>query len=117
MRSTSFRGCVAALVAGIVGAAVSSSPAAAAESPCAAPCPVPTETVDAPRSVEQVFAREIVRVAPGIHAIVKPAVTDPPFEGNVAVFEQQAGLVVVDTGGSTPSGRIVARAIRSESVV
>jgi len=30
--------------------------------------------------------------------------TQPPFEGNVLVFEQRDGLVVVDAGGSIPSG-------------
>lgn len=41
--------------------------------------------------------------------------TQPPFEGNVVVFEQRAGLVVVDAGGSIPSGRNVVAAIRALS--
>ena len=41
--------------------------------------------------------------------------TQPPFEGNVVVFEQSADLVVVDAGGSTPSGRNVVAAIRALS--
>ena len=41
--------------------------------------------------------------------------TQPPFEGNVVVFEQHDGLVVVDAGGSIPSGRNVVGAIRAVS--
>lgn len=41
--------------------------------------------------------------------------TQPPFEGNVIVFEQRDGLVVVDAGGSIPSGRNVVAAIRALS--
>lgn len=41
--------------------------------------------------------------------------TQPPFEGNVVVFEQSAGLVVVDAGGSIPSGRNVVAAIKTLS--
>ena len=41
--------------------------------------------------------------------------TQPPFEGNVIVFEQRAGLVVVDAGGSIASGRNVVAAIRALS--
>ena len=41
--------------------------------------------------------------------------TQPPFEGNVVVFEQSAGLVVVDAGGSIPSGRNLVAAIRALS--
>jgi len=41
--------------------------------------------------------------------------TQPPFEGNVVVFEQRDGLVVVDAGGSIPSGRNVVAAIRALS--
>ena len=39
----------------------------------------------------------------------------PPFEGNVVVFEQSAGLVVVNAGGSIPSDRNVVAAIRTLS--
>ncbi|MBS0387379.1 MAG: MBL fold metallo-hydrolase [Proteobacteria bacterium] len=41
--------------------------------------------------------------------------TQPPFEGNVVVFEQRAGLVVVDAGGSIPSGKNLVAAIRGLS--
>jgi glyoxylase-like metal-dependent hydrolase (beta-lactamase superfamily II) len=64
---------------------------------------------------DAVFARKTVAVAPGVHLIYKPAVTDPPFEGNVVVIEQAAGLVVVDAGGSPPSGRAVVAEIRKLS--
>lgn len=41
--------------------------------------------------------------------------TQPPFEGNVIVFEQRDGLVVVDAGGSITGGRDVVAAIRAIS--
>jgi glyoxylase-like metal-dependent hydrolase (beta-lactamase superfamily II) len=63
----------------------------------------------------KVFARKTLPVADRIHLIYKPAVTDPPFEGNVVVIEQEKGLVVVDAGGSPPSGRAVVAQIRKLS--
>jgi len=72
---------------------------------------VEPDPVQAPR----VFARETVEVAPGVWLIHKPAVTDPPFEGNVTVVEQARGLVVIDAGGSPASGRAVVAEIRKLS--
>ncbi|UTP39523.1 MBL fold metallo-hydrolase [Phenylobacterium sp. LH3H17] len=63
----------------------------------------------------QVFARETTAVAPHIWLIAKPAVTDPPFEGNVVVIEQARGLVVVDAGGAPVSGQAVVAQIRKLS--
>jgi len=37
---------------------------------------------------------------------------NPPFEGNVVVIEQSDGLVIVDAGGSPPSGAIIVAEIR-----
>ncbi|OIQ67447.1 metallo-beta-lactamase superfamily protein [mine drainage metagenome] len=62
-----------------------------------------------------VFARQTLAVTDRVHLIYKPAVTDPPFEGNVVVIEQSAGLVVVDAGGSPVSGRDVVDEIRKFS--
>ncbi|MFN3521209.1 MAG: MBL fold metallo-hydrolase [Phenylobacterium sp.] len=66
-------------------------------------------------AAETVFARRVQPVAPGVWLIDKPAATDPPFEGNVTVIEQTAGLVVVDAGGSPASGRSIVRRIREVS--
>ncbi|MHB1208029.1 MAG: MBL fold metallo-hydrolase [Rhodospirillaceae bacterium] len=62
-----------------------------------------------------VFARQTQAVTDRVHLIFKPAVTDPPFEGNVTVIEQEQGLVVVDAGGSPPSGEAVVAEIRKLS--
>lgn len=66
-------------------------------------------------NVEEVFARSTTLVTPGVWLIAKPAVTDPPFEGNTVVIEQKNGLVVVDAGGSPASGRAIAAEIRKLS--
>ncbi|MDP3749637.1 MAG: MBL fold metallo-hydrolase [Phenylobacterium sp.] len=66
----------------------------------------------APLTPAQVFARQTYAVAPHIWLIAKPAVTDPPFEGNVVVIEQARGLVVVDAGGAPVSGQAVVAEIR-----
>lgn len=63
-------------------------------------------------SPDEVFARRTTSVTDHVWLIDKPAVTDPPFEGNVTVIEQADGLVVVDAGGSPASGRAVAGQIR-----
>jgi glyoxylase-like metal-dependent hydrolase (beta-lactamase superfamily II) len=42
-------------------------------------------------------------------------VVTPPFEGNVVVIEQSDGLVVVDAGGSPPSGGAIVAEIRKLS--
>src|SRR5690242_4936747 len=67
------------------------------------------------RQAAKVFARKTIPVTGRIHLIYKPAATDPPFEGNVVVIEQEKGLVVVDAGGSPPSGRAVVAEIRKLS--
>ena len=54
-------------------------------------------------------------VADRVHMIYRPVATDPPFEGNVTVVEQSAGLVVVDAGGTPLSGRRVVQQIRTIS--
>lgn len=65
-----------------------------------------------PAQAARVFARETAQVAPGVWLIHKPAVADPPFEGNVTVVEQARGLVVIDAGGSPASGRAIVAEIR-----
>lgn len=66
-------------------------------------------------SVDEVFGRTSGMVTPGVWLIAKPAVTDPPFEGNTVVIEQAEGLVVVDAGGSPASGRAIVAEIRKLS--
>lgn len=68
-----------------------------------------------PSAAAKAFARRTQPVAPRVHLIYKPSPADPPFEGNVVVIEQSAGLVVVDAGGSPPSGRAVVAEIRKLS--
>lgn len=68
-----------------------------------------------PAQAPKVFARQTQTITARAHLIYKPAAADPPFEGNVVVIEQSAGLVVVDAGGSPPSGRAVVQEIRKLS--
>jgi glyoxylase-like metal-dependent hydrolase (beta-lactamase superfamily II) len=68
-----------------------------------------------PSQAATAFARQTVAVTDRVHLIFKPAVTDPPFEGNVTVVEQEQGLVVIDAGGSPPSGRAVVAKIKKLS--
>jgi glyoxylase-like metal-dependent hydrolase (beta-lactamase superfamily II) len=68
-----------------------------------------------PAAAEAAFPRQTARVTARAHLIYKPGPTDPPFEGNVTVIEQRHGLVVVDAGGSPPSGRNIVREIRRVS--
>lgn len=77
--------------------------------------PSPAASPDAAPNATKVFARETAPVADRIHLIYKPAVTDPPFEGNVVVIEQSQGLVVVDAGGSPASGANIVAQIRKLS--
>lgn len=77
----------------------------AAATPGAARTPVPIDG----------FARVVHRVTDHVWLIDRPVATDAPFEGNVEVIEQVDGLVVIDAGGSPPSGRHVARLIRTIS--
>lgn len=72
------------------------------------------QAAEAP-TVEAVFARRVRPVAEHVWLIDKPAPTDPPFEGNVVVIEQAAGLVVVDAGGSPASGAAIVARIREVS--
>jgi glyoxylase-like metal-dependent hydrolase (beta-lactamase superfamily II) len=66
-------------------------------------------------TVEEVFARTTTTVAPGVWLIAKSPVTEPPFEGNSVVVEQEKGLVVIDAGGSPASGRAIVAEIRKIS--
>jgi glyoxylase-like metal-dependent hydrolase (beta-lactamase superfamily II) len=68
-----------------------------------------------PAAAEAAFPRQTQQVAARAHLIFKPRPTDPPFEGNVTVIEQTDGLVLVDAGGSPPSGRNIVREIRKLS--
>jgi glyoxylase-like metal-dependent hydrolase (beta-lactamase superfamily II) len=68
-----------------------------------------------PSQAPQVFARKTAAITPRVHLVYKPNPTDPPFEGNVVVIEQTGGLVVVDAGGSPPSGGAVVAEIRKIS--
>lgn len=68
-----------------------------------------------PAAAEAAFPRQTEKITARAHLIYKPNATDPPFEGNVTVIEQSRGLVVVDAGGSPPSGRNIVREIRKVS--
>ena len=92
------------LFAGALGAAL----LAAAAAPAWA---TPPDQAQAPL----VFARKTEQITARAHLIYKPDAVTPPFEGNVVVIEQSRGLVVVDAGGSPPSGDAVVEAIRKIS--
>lgn len=68
-----------------------------------------------PSQADRVFARQTQKIADGVWLVFKPAVTDPPFEGNVTVIEQAKGLVVIDAGGSPASGRAIVAEVRKLS--
>ena len=68
-----------------------------------------------PAQAPKVFARETLAVTDRVHVIFKPTVTDPPFEGNAIVIEQENYLVAVDAGGSPPSGIAVVQEIKKLS--
>jgi glyoxylase-like metal-dependent hydrolase (beta-lactamase superfamily II) len=68
-----------------------------------------------PAQAPQVFARRTEEITARAHLIYKPDPVTPPFEGNVVVIEQSQGLVVVDAGGSPPSGEAVVGEIRKIS--
>jgi glyoxylase-like metal-dependent hydrolase (beta-lactamase superfamily II) len=89
------------LLAAVVGAVLTAAPAQA----------VTPDPAQAPR----VFARQTQEITARAHLIYKPDPTTPPFEGNVVVIEQSRGLVVVDAGGSPPSGEAVVGEIRKIS--
>jgi glyoxylase-like metal-dependent hydrolase (beta-lactamase superfamily II) len=62
------------------------------------------------------FARHTVAVTDHVWLIYRTVTsTEPPFEGNVVVFEQSGGLVVVDAGGCPRSGQNAVAEIRSIS--
>lgn len=61
------------------------------------------------------FVRQTVQVAPHVHLIYRPIATNAPYEGNSIVIEQSDGLVVVDAGGSPPSGEYIVAEIRKFS--
>lgn len=61
------------------------------------------------------FIRQTVQVAPHVHLIYRPIATNAPYEGNSIVIEQSDGLVVVDAGGSPPSGEYIVAAIKKLS--
>ena len=61
------------------------------------------------------FARVTLPVSAHVHLIQRPIATDAPYEGNVEVIEQSDGLVVVDAGGSPPSGVHVVEQIKALS--
>lgn len=61
------------------------------------------------------FVRETMQVAPHVHLIYRPIATNAPYEGNSIVIEQSDGLVVVDAGGSPPSGEYIVAEIKKLS--
>src|SRR5215472_9951913 len=62
------------------------------------------------------FVRHTTPVADHVWLIFNSLTsTQPPFEGNVVVFEQSGGLVVVDAGGCPRSGQNAVAQIRSIS--
>lgn len=77
--------------------------------------PLALATTTGAAQAEQVFARQTRKITDGVWLIEKPVPTEPPFEGNVTVVEQAAGLVVIDAGGSPASGRAIVAEIRKLS--
>jgi glyoxylase-like metal-dependent hydrolase (beta-lactamase superfamily II) len=74
------------------------------------------DTTAAPSGTPDPFARHTTAVSDHIWLIYHSLTsTEPPFEGNVVVFEQSSGLVVVDAGGSPRSGDNAVREIRALS--
>jgi len=61
------------------------------------------------------FVRQTMQVAPHVHLIYRPIAINAPYEGNAIVIEQSDGLVVVDAGGSPPSGEYIVAEIRKFS--
>jgi glyoxylase-like metal-dependent hydrolase (beta-lactamase superfamily II) len=61
------------------------------------------------------FARQTREIAPHVHLVYRPVAINAPYEGNSVVIEQSDGLVVVDAGGSPPSGRHIVEAIKAFS--
>src|SRR5690242_11588527 len=61
------------------------------------------------------FVRQTVQVAPNVHLIYRPVAINAPYEGNSIVIEQSDGLVVVDAGGSPPSGEYIVAEIKKFS--
>lgn len=61
------------------------------------------------------FVRQTMQVAPHVHLIYRPIATNAPYEGNSIVIEQSDGLVVVDAGGSPPSGGYIVAEIKKLS--
>jgi len=62
------------------------------------------------------FVRQSVAVADHVWLIYNSfTTTEPPFEGNVVVFEQRGGLAVVDAGGCAHSGDNIVAQIQSIS--
>ena len=70
----------------------------------------------APQPHTDPFARHTTPVADHVWLVFNSLTsTQPPFEGNVVVFEQSGGLVVVDAGGCPRSGDNLVRQIRAIS--
>jgi glyoxylase-like metal-dependent hydrolase (beta-lactamase superfamily II) len=61
------------------------------------------------------FVRRTVAVAPHVHLVYRPVAINAPYEGNSIVIEQSDGLVVVDAGGSPPSGAYIVAEIKKIS--
>ncbi|HSM95500.1 MAG TPA: MBL fold metallo-hydrolase [Rhizomicrobium sp.] len=67
------------------------------------------------QAVSDGFVRQTMVVAPHVHLIYRPGAINAPYEGNSIVIEQSDGLVVVDAGGSPPSGEYIVAEIRKFS--
>ncbi len=66
--------------------------------------------------ISDAFVRHTVQVTDHVWLIYRTfSSTEPPFEGNVEVFEQSNGLVVVDAGGCPLSGKHVVTEIKKIS--
>ncbi|MGN6515848.1 MAG: MBL fold metallo-hydrolase [Rhizomicrobium sp.] len=61
------------------------------------------------------FQHQTTQVSPHVHLIYRPNPMNAPYEGNSIVIEQSDGLVVVDAGGSPPSGEYIVAEIRKLS--
>jgi glyoxylase-like metal-dependent hydrolase (beta-lactamase superfamily II) len=75
---------------------------------------VAAQSADLPPSRDG-FLRQTHKITDHVWLIQRPVSTDAPYEGNSIVFEQRAGLVVVDAGGAPVSGRYIADAIAAIS--
>jgi glyoxylase-like metal-dependent hydrolase (beta-lactamase superfamily II) len=66
----------------------------------------------APPAARGVFELELTTIAPGIHLLQRPDHFRQPVEPNLLVIENEADLVVVDSGGTPATAESAIRLIR-----